>query len=345
MRDDADQRSTPDGAHSAVPLSRRRFLHLAAGAVAITSGAHLAGAQIDDVAQRRSDNSKGGGSVTDLTQEELDNARFRTEIPIAELTKYGERDSACRFVVVNDVHVTATDTGRIDRVVSRLAQLKPDFIAFVGDTCYGQGGTADEKQDIFRAARAASAKAGVPCHFGMGNTDMCPGDDPTLAFRAAFETEAQYSFDAGGIHFVMLYTEQEKPAHWGTIGKKELAWIKRDLDAVEPGAPIVLFGHHPLYVESKWEGNEWGIDNTKELFAALAPYHVVASFSGHRHLNRMALDRRGALHVTNAPMIGDHSDNVGPKNDGIGYRWVRIDRKRLITTWIQIGLGDLPAEF
>ena len=280
-----------------------------------------------------------------LTREEKDNAQFCTKMPIAELDRWGEQQVDCSFIVVNDVHVTAEDTSRIDQVVSRLAQLKPDFIVFVGDLCYGQGGTAEQKQHILRAARTAGAAAGVPCYYGMGNTDMCPGDDPTLAFRTAFETDAHCSFDAGGVHFVVLYTEQEKPAHWGTVNSEELAWLKADLEAVKPGIPIVLFGHHPLYVESKWEGNEWGIDNTKELFELLRPHHVIASFSGHRHLNRMSLDRRGALHATNAAMMGDHSDNIGPKNDGIGYRWVRIDSKRLITTWIRIGSADLPPEF
>ena len=108
---------------------------------------------------------------------------------------------------------------------------------------------------------------------------------------------------------------------------------------------MVLFGHHPLYVESKWEGNEWGIDNTKELFDVIRPHRVIASFSGHRHLNRMSLDLRGALHVTNGAMMGDHSDNVGPKNDGVGYRWVRIDREKIVTTWIRIGFSDLGREF
>lgn len=279
------------------------------------------------------------------TREENDNARFRTEIPIAELDRWGEQQVACSFIVVNDVHVTAEDTSRIDQVVSRLALLKPDFVVFVGDMCYSQASTMEQKRHIHRAARTAGAKVGVPCYYGMGNTDMSPGDDPTLAFRTAFETDAHYSFDAGGVHFVMLYTEQEKPSHWGTVNSQELVWLKADLDAVKSATPIVLFGHHPLYVESKWERNEWGIDNTKELFDVLKPHHVIASFSGHRHLNRMSLDRRGALHVTNGAMIGDHSDNIGPKNDGFGYRWVRIDGTRLATTWIRIGSADLPPEF
>jgi len=345
MNDNAGQAFTPEDSALTESFSRRRFLQLATGTVTITSVSYLAASQADAADQRRIGNKKGARRVEGLTREEKDNARFRTEIPIAELSKYGEREATCSFVVVNDVHVTAEDTSRIDRVVARLVQLRPDFVVFVGDLCYGQGGTMEQKRHILRAARTAGAKAGVPCHYGVGNTDMCPGDDPTLAFRAALETDAHYSFDSGGVHFVMLYTEQEKPSHWGTINSDELTWLEADLDAIEPGTPVVLFGHHPLYVESKWEGNEWGIDNTQELFDVLKPHHIVASFSGHRHLNRMSLDRRGALHVTNGAMIGDHSDNIGPKNDGIGYRWVRIDSRKLVTTWIRIGSADLPPEF
>ena len=50
----------------------------------------------------------------------------------------------------------------------------------------------------------------------------------------------------------------------------------------------------------------------------------------------MDIGPRGALHVINGTMMGDHSDNVGPKDDGIGYRWVSITTR-------QISISALPT--
>ena len=71
------------------------------------------------------------------------------------------------------------------------------------------------------------------------------------------------------------------------------------------------------------------------------PYHIIATFSAHRHLNRMDIGPRGALHVINGTMMGDHSDNLGPKNDGIGHRWVSITTKQIATTWVRVGFSGI----
>lgn len=111
-----------------------------------------------------------------------------------------------------------------------------------------------------------------------------------------------YSFESGGVHFVMLYTEREKPARFGTVSAPQLEWLKADLEAMKKGTPVVLFGHHALYPdEHKWEQDNWGIDNSPQLLEILKPYHLIATFSSHRHLNRMSLDSRGVLHLINVP--------------------------------------------
>jgi hypothetical protein len=83
--------------------------------------------------------------------------------------------------------------------------------------------------------------------------------------------------------------------------------------------------------------DNWGIDNAAQLEEILKPYHLIVTFAGHRHLNRFNLDSRKVLRVLTGSMMGDHSDNVGPKKDGIGYRWVTISSDDIRTTWIRIG--------
>ncbi len=312
-------------------VSRRSFLKATAVAVAGTLTSTLS------TAQEASD---------ELTPDEPSKVPYRTEVPIAELEKWGEQAMSCRFVVINDIHLRTTGpTGDCEAIMVRLKAERPDFILFNGDLQYGQGESKQVLLDVFGLVKRLAQKAEVPCYFGMGNTDMLEGSDPPQPFRAVFNTEPYYSFDAGGVHFVMLYTEKAAPDRYGIIADPELAWLKTDFDAMQTGKPVILFGHHALYVDSKWGNDDWGVENSRELFELLQPYHIIATFSAHRHLNRMDIGPRGALHVINGTMMGDHSDNVGPKNDGIGYRWVSLTTKQIATTWVRVGSWDLAPGF
>jgi len=312
-------------------VSRRNFLKATLMAVAGTLSSTVSTAQ--EASER-------------LIIDELSDVVDRTEVPIAELVKWGEKDVSCRFVVINDIHLRPDGpTGECETIMLRLKEQRPDFIVFNGDLQYGQGKSQQVLLDAFGLLKRLAQKAEVPCYFGMGNTDMLGGNDPAQPFRTAFNTEPYYSFDAGGVHFVMLYTEKTVPDRYGIIADPELAWLKTDLDAMPRGKPVILFGHHALYVDAKWGSDSWGVENSRELFELLEPYHLIATFSAHRHLNRMDIGPRGALHVINGAMMGDHSDNVGRKNDGIGYRWVSITNRQIATTWVRVGFRDLAPGF
>lgn len=262
-----------------------------------------------------------------------------------EIQKWGSRPMRCHFVVINDTHVGPGEMRGLDTAMLRLKDQNPDFIAFTGDLTRGQGESESTKRDSFKTLVEAAQKAQRPFYLGMGNTDMVlvPDGDPTRVFRESTKTSPYYSFESGGVHFVMLYTEKPKPSRLGTISEQQLKWLQADLEAMEKGTPVVLFGHHPLYPdEHKWEQDNWGIDNSQQLFDVLQPYHLIATFCSHRHLNRMSLDSRGVLHVINGAMVGDHSDDVGSKKDGIGYRWVALTNDKISTTWIRVGLSEIP---
>jgi len=276
-------------------------------------------------------------------RDEQDNTQNLTQVPIAELQQWGSRPIRCHFVVINDTHVGPGEMRGLDKAMLRLEGQKPNFIVFTGDLTFGQGESESTKRESFKSLVEAAKTAQCPFYLGMGNTDMIPGEDPVRAFRESTGTSPYYSFDNGGVHFVMLYTERQKPDRFGTIDAAQLEWLKGDLKAMKEGTPVVLFGHHALYPdENKWEQDNWGIDNSLQLLEVLQPYHLIATFSSHRHLNRMGLDSRGVLHVINGAMVNDHSDDIGPKKDGVGYRWVSLTDEQISTTWIQVGLSEIP---
>jgi len=279
------------------------------------------------------------------SRDERTHVQHRTEVPVPEIKKWGCRSMRAHFVVINDTHVGPDDMRGLDGAMLRLKNQKPDFIVFTGDLTRGQGESESTKRASFKTLLEAARKAERPFYLGMGNTDMVldASGDPTRVFRESTGTAPYYSFESGGVHFVMLYTEGPKPSRVGTVSDQQLRWLQADLQAMGHGMPVVLFGHHPLYPdESKWEQDNWSIDNARQLFEVLEPYHLIATFCSHRHLNRMSLDARGVLHVINGSMVGDHSDDVGPKKDGIGYRWVVMTPDKISTTWIRIGVSDIP---
>lgn len=281
-----------------------------------------------------------GAATTASNPDERANRAYQTQVDIAERNVWPKQEPACSFVIMNDLHVyPSSPPEALASIIKRLNPMKPQFAVFAGDLNASQSASIPEREDAMKALMAATRDiADFPCYYAMGNTDMAPGDDPAVVFRKWTNGQTHYSFNCGGVHFVVLYTGQDKPARFGIVDKEQLEWLKKDLESMKKGMPVVLFGHHPLYDDAaKWEKDNWAIENSAELMALLQPYHLIATFAGHRHLNRMSLDKRGILHVINGTMVGDHSDDVGPKHDGIGYRWVRITSDKIVTTWIRIG--------
>lgn len=268
-----------------------------------------------------------------------------TRVPFPEGERWPAASARTRFVVINDIHATAEETRGLDQIIAGLNVEKPVFMVLVGDLNKGQLPPADEHEAAMKALMRIMEKAEFPCWYGMGNTDMATGDDPFVVFNKWTGAEPYYRFEHGGVYFFMLYTEKPQPARFGIVHPKQMAWLTEQLRDVPPEAPVVLFGHHALFdAVGKWEKDNWGIENSQELLKLLAWHRLVATFSGHRHLNRMARDHRGVLHVINGTMYADHSDEIGPKQDGTGYRWVEIDAEGIQTSWVRVGESPVRSE-
>jgi len=79
-----------------------------------------------------------------------------------------------------------------------------------------------------------------------------------------------YSFDRGGVHFVMAFSRYTSPE---TMSEEALAFVRRDLATVEHGRPVVIATHYCF--ES--------IHNRDALIEALGKSNVVLILGGHFH--------------------------------------------------------------
>ena len=187
------------------------------------------------------------------------------------------------FAVLTDTHISPARTAAVDqlgRAYAALAGMAPDFVLHCGDiTDTG----LPREYDLYQQAIPAALR---------GRIRHVPGDhdvrwDPTAKelYQARFGA-ARCSFDVAGIHFVGFDPTQPllEPGHCGREG---LHWLDRDLAALDPGTPVIMYHHFPV-----GPGHD-DIDDQDALLDLLARHGVRALFAGHIH--RETVTRLGPL--------------------------------------------------
>lgn len=151
-------------------------------------------------------------------------------------------------------------------------------------------GPAERVEGILENAFSVLATFGGPVHYVIGNHDVYNlSKDQILAVTGAEST--YYSFDFGGVHFVVLDAQFDKRENdyehiaWmvqGNIPTIEMEWLQADLAA--SNLPTVVFVHQPL--DSDFEllaGGPPVFNHLAVRDALTADGDVFAVFSGHDH--------------------------------------------------------------
>jgi predicted MPP superfamily phosphohydrolase len=218
-----------------------------------------------------------------------------------------------RFAYISDSHLY--DRKLNDRFVSSLLRAvddvnaldpQPDFVLYGGDLAQlGQRTELDLGAEILKSLKA-------PVRMMVGEHDWYL--DMGERWKELFG-EPTYSFDHGGVHFVVLHSVVEAD-FWTargltpmermqtvagldngkqspfTVGAPQRDWLKQDLAKLAPSQPIVVFSHSPLYKLYKpW--NFW-TDDADEVQAILKPFQKVTVLHGHTH--QVLTNRIGNIH-------------------------------------------------
>lgn len=183
-----------------------------------------------------------------------------------------------QFVILSD---TQTLEG-VDQLTREVIDLGVPFVVSVGDV----PSSFDAKVNHFRRLR----EAGMQIHIAMGNHDEGPkalvrsglppyplNDQVDPALRFAVENKYYYSFNRGGIHFVIVDTcTDDKEA--------EIEWLEADLirHVNNPDRlPSLLFMHYPEWMLGQDAQNGGPI--YRVLASAPDKHTVKAAFAGHTH--------------------------------------------------------------
>ena len=181
-----------------------------------------------------------------------------------------------RFGVITDLHqdVMHDAVSRVTAFVDAMTAAKADFIVQLGDFC-----VPAEKNRAFLAAW--NRFAGPRWHV-LGNHDMDGGRKREEAVAFLGMPARHYTFDAGGVRFVVLDGNDRGGKARGYaryVADDQLRWLDETLAAAE--LPVIVFIHQPL-------DNDEGVENHAAVRALLEKPRagrpgVAAVLSGHLH--------------------------------------------------------------
>jgi 3',5'-cyclic AMP phosphodiesterase CpdA len=192
---------------------------------------------------------------------------------------------ALRFVQVSDSHIGFTGaantdvTASFDHALQRINSLgfRPDFVMHTGDlTHLSTAAQFDQVKQMLTTARTDRVFVVPGEHDAVGDG----GKAYLRAFGANTSGDGWYSFDTHGVHFLALVNtlSLEKAGH---LGMEQLDFVRKDLAALKPDTPIVVFSHIPLFAMYPQWG--WSTDDALQVISLLRRFSSVTCLNGHVH--------------------------------------------------------------
>ena len=190
----------------------------------------------------------------------------------------------------------------------------------------------------------------------LGNHDLVAvrpedGSSPVLNPRAEFLSRTgldstYYSFDAAGIHFVILDSIQISAGadpYKGMIWAEQIEWLKNDLSRVVPNTPIVIATHIPLLTAffSATRGGTYPapgsrvVINNIEVLKLFNVHNVILVLQGHLHVKEM-IRWQGTTFVTGGAVCGKWWRGSWYGTDE-GFNVITIDGNRIEVDYIGYG--------
>lgn len=221
-------------------------------------------------------------------------------------------------------------------------EIRPDMLVNLGDDIEDESREADlarygECQAILRQARSELVNV-------AGNHDTIHLAREDLNRVWGREGPLYYSFERGGVHFVVLHTLEKKDVEV-RIPAAQLEWLADDLARAR--LPVVVLMHHSAS-EQDLEDSFWFkglahlalVKERAELRRMLEESGKVrAVFNGHVHRNH--LDVIGGIPYVTIQSLIENLDEDAPGRAAAAYAVARIEENRIV---VRVG-GNDPARY
>jgi 3',5'-cyclic AMP phosphodiesterase CpdA len=177
-----------------------------------------------------------------------------------------------RFIVISDIH--CRDERCITwfkKIAASMRRHEPDFLVINGDLSDdGSAAQLTGVKEVFGAL-------GVPIYATLGNHDYAIGNDHT-PFNQVFPNSLNYHFDHAGWQFVGLDSTDGRRVIFTTVQPGTLAWLDKNLPALDKTKPTVLLTHFPM-----GQAVLCRPINADQILSRFDGYNLRAAFNGHWH--------------------------------------------------------------
>ncbi len=173
------------------------------------------------------------------------------------------------------------DVESFRQAVRQVNEMMPAFVVICGDL------VNVPKPEAFVDFKKVVAEFEVPCHCAAGNHDVGhPATAESLAKYRDLVGKDVYSFKYEGYTFLVVNTQL-----WKARTEKETEaqdeWFKKSLGkAKAESSPVVVVGHHPLFLKEADEKEEYfniSPEKRAEILGLFKENGVVAMLTGHTH--------------------------------------------------------------
>ncbi|MBO0991958.1 outer membrane protein assembly factor BamB family protein [Bacillus sp. SD088] len=149
-------------------------------------------------------------------------------------------------------------------------QRQPHFILHLGDMT--ECGLPHEYKE-FEALIPSTFREHL--HVIPGNHEVRWDEWAGEKYKQLFGT-TPYSFDIRGVHFIAL-DPTEPLREPGYFTQEDLTWLSKNLSALKPETPVIIYLHYPI------GEHHYFICNEDKFLEVIEGYNVRAVFSGHVH--------------------------------------------------------------
>ena len=287
-------KSDADGRFSFVPVERARFVFMST-----PDGYEQVGSFFYRIDGKGVDGKGGIGSVDGA--DEL----------VFKVVKSVARDAESPAVRSEFLHLGDTEArihkDWVDVLKEYVVYNRPAFVLFNGDICYENGLR-------FHARELTSGNLGVRAVYTLGNHDLVDGAYGEELYEELFGP-VWYSFNSGGVHFVNIPVLQgdRKPSY---SADDVYSWLKKDLDAIPAGMPVILMDHHFVGY-----GDDFHLKGEK-VSVNLLDYNLKAYLYAHYHIN--LLERSPRTGVTTIATMSPNKGGID--HTPSSFRLIKFDR-------------------
>lgn len=233
--------------------------------------------------------------------------------------------------------------------------LDPDFVMTVGDLIQGYNTTEDWLREM-EEYKAIMKRLNMVWFPVAGNHDVYwrgRGEAPQGHHESNFEKHfgpLWYSFEHKNCGFIVLYSDEGDPKtnrkgfhdfELQQMSAAQRAFLDKALKQLKSKDHVMVFLHHPRWIEKRYQGSNWSAVHKKLVAAG----NVKACFAGHIHFLHYDGPKDGIDYFTLGATGGHLQDEIPDAGFLHHMNVVSVRKEKISVSSIPVGAVFDPKQF